>query len=360
MDGAEGYSNPQDNDPYTSAGYPESTAPGGYTEGDLDFEEDGETDVHDPSLDLLNCGLITAWRPTKAILSQLAGWLWTTTPGQIIQQLFGNPINAIIGLNVVPVSPTVDGGTNTIKFGAEDSGVACPKITDQHVTVDCGTLKIAPKYGSYMDYAPQTSAELFLPYVGGLPLDVNDVINKTIRVKYKVDVLSGACVAYVFIDGVLHYQKAGGCAATAPITGAQMPNVVSGVLSIIGSVASAVASMGASGAGTAAKVASGIATGTSIAESTANMLKQSISYAGTISGWAGHLGSQKPYLILTMPNAAVPGAQNTLMGYPAWVSGSVGDFHGYTECVVDRIHAYRATDQEVEEIKALLAGGVVL
>lgn len=354
--------NPQNtgNDPYTGAGYPESTAPGGMSQGSFDFTEDGITGVHTPGLDLLNTGLITAWRPSKATLAQLAGWLWVTTPGQVIQQLFGNPINAIIGLNVVPVSPPVDGGTNTIKFGVEDSGVACPKITSQHVTVDCGTLTIDPKYGSYMDFAPQTSAELFLPYVGGLPLDVNDVIGKTIGVKYQVDVLSGACVAYVFIDGVLHYQKAGGCAATAPITGSQMPNVVAGVLSIVGSVAGAVASAGASGASTAAKVASGIATGTSVAESAANMMKQSISYAGTISGWAGLLGAQKPYLILSLPHAAIPGGQNTLMGYPAWVSGRVGDFTGYTECTVDRVTATRATDQEVEEIKGLLEGGVIL
>lgn len=347
-------------DPYTGAGYPASTAPGGASGGSFNFSEDGITGVHTPGLDLLNTGLITAWRPSKAILAQLANWLWVTTPNQIIQQLFGNPINAIIGLNIVPVSPPVDGGTNTIKLGNEDSHVACPKITSQHVTVDCGTLTIDPKYGSYMDFAPQTSAELFLPYVGGLPLDVNDVIGKTIGVKYQVDVLSGACVAYVFIDGVLHYQKAGGCAATAPITGSQMPNVVSGVLSIAGSVAGFVAAAGASGASTAAKVASGIAAGTSVAESAANMLKQSVSYSGTISGWAGLLGAQKPYLILSMPHAAIPGGQNTLMGYPAWVSGRVGDFTGYTECTVDRVTATRATDKEVEEIKSLLEGGVIL
>lgn len=347
-------------DPYTGAGYPASTAGGGASGGSFDFTEDGITGVHTPGLDLLNTGLITAWRPSKAILAQLAGWLWVTTPGQIVQQLFGNPINAIIGLNIVPVSPPVDGGTNTIKFGVDDSGVACPKIASQHVTVDCGTLTIDPKYGSYMDFAPQTSAELFLPYVGGLTLDVNDVIGKTIGVKYQVDVLSGACVAYVFIDGVLHYQKAGGCAATAPITGSQMPNVVSGVLSIAGSVAGFVASAGASGASTAAKVASGIAAGTSVAESAANMLKQSVSYSGTISGWAGLLGAQKPYLILSLPHAAIPGGQNTLMGYPAWVSGRVGDFTGYTECTVDRVTATRATDKEVEEIKSLLEGGVIL
>lgn len=347
-------------DPYTGAGYPASTAPGGPSGGSFDFTDDPITGVHTPGLDLLNSGLITAWRPSKATLVQLANWLWVTTPGQVIQQLFGNPINAIIGLNIVPVSPPVDGGLNTIKFGNDDSGVACPKITSQHVTVDCGSITVDPIYGSYMDYAPQTSAELFLPYVGGLPLDVNDVVGKTISVQYEVDVLSGACVAYVFIDGGLHYQKAGSCAATAPITGSQMPNVVAGVLSIAGSVAGFVASAGASGASTAAKVASGIATGTSVAESAANMLKQSISYSGTISGWAGLLGSQKPYLLLSVPHVAMPGGQNALMGYPAWVSGRVGDFTGYTECTVDRVTATRATDKEVEEIKSLLEGGVIL
>ena len=347
-------------DPYTGAGYPASTAPGGMSGGSFDFTDEGLTGVHTPGLDLLNSGLITVWRPSKATLAQLASWLWVTTPGQVIQQLFGNPINAIIGLNIVPVSPPVDGGTNTIHFGNEDSHVACPMVTSQHVTVDCGSLTIAPIYGSYMDYAPNTSAELYLPYVGGLAIDVNDVIGKTLSITYQVDVLSGACVAYVHVDGKLHYQRSGSCAATAPITGSQMPNVISGVLSIIGSVAGAIASMGGSGAGTAAKVASGISTGTSVASSTANMLKQSISYSGTIAGWAGLLGAQKPYLVLSVPNAAIPAGQAGLMGYPAWVGGRLGDFHGRTSCAASHLAIPTATDEEIEEIKGLLETGVFL
>lgn len=347
-------------DPYIDAGYPASTAPGGASGGSFDFTDEGLTGVHTPGLDLLGCGLITAWRPTKAILAQLASWLWVTTPGQVIQQLFGNPINAIIGLNIVPVSPPVDGGTNTIHFGLEDSHVACPMITSQHVTVDCGSLTVAPKYGSYMDYAPQTSAELYLPYVGGMQIDVNDVIDRTLSIKYQVDVVSGACVAYVYVDGKLHYQRSGSCAATAPITGSQMPNVISGVLSIVGSVAGAVASAGASGAGTAAKVASGISTGLDVAGSAANMMKQSISYAGTVAGWAGLLGAQKPYLVLSLPHAAIPAGQAGLMGYPAWVGGRLGDFHGRTSCAATHLTIPTATDEEIEEIKGLLETGVYL
>lgn len=349
-----------DNDPYTGAGYPEATAPGGMSQGSFDFTEDGLTAVHTPSMDVLGTGLVTCWNPSKAQLAAVASWLWSTQPAQILQDLLGNPINAIIGLNILPVQPDVDGGTNTIHFGPEDTAVAAPKCTSQYVTVDCGSLKIEPKYGSYMDYAPPASAELFLPYCGGVPLDINDVIDKTITIKYQVDILSGACVAYVFIDGTLHYQRPGACAATVPITGVQMPNVVSGALSIVGAVAGAIASLGASGAGTAAKVASGIATGTSIASTAANMLKQQISYSGTVSGWAGLLGAQTPYVILTLPHATIPGGQNVIMGYPAWVSGRIGDFSGYTECKIDHVFALGATDAEVDEIKTLLEGGVIL
>ena len=347
-------------DPYIDAGYAPSTAPGGMSQGSFDFTEDGLTAVHTPSMDVLGAGLVTCWNPSKAQLAAVASWLWSTQPAQILQDLLGNPINAIIGLNILPVQPDVDGGTNTIHFGPEDTAVAAPKCTSQYVTVDCGSLKIEPKYGSYMDYAPPASAELFLPYCGGVPLDINDVIDKTITIKYQVDILSGACVAYVFIDGTLHYQRPGACAATVPITGVQMPNVVSGALSIVGAVAGAIASLGASGAGTAAKVASGIATGTSIASTAANMLKQQISYSGTVSGWAGLLGAQTPYVILALPHATIPGGQNVIMGYPAWVSGRIGDFSGYTECKIDHVYALGATDAEVDEIKTLLEGGVIL
>jgi len=347
-------------DPYTGAGYDPSTAGGGLSSGTFDFTDNGLTDVNTPGIDLLGSGFLTAWNVNKAQLNALANWLWVTTPSQIFQQIYGNPINAVIGLNVVPVAPSIDGGANTIKFGPEDSGVAAPKITSQYVGVDCGTLTIAPVYGSYMDYGPYSSAELFLPYCGGVPLDINDVIGKTISIKYQVDILSGACVAYIFIDGHLHYQKSGCCAGTAPVTGSQMPNVISGVLSIVGSVAGAVASLGASGASTAAKVASGIATGTNVADAATNALKRSISYSGTVSGWAGLLGAQKPYLILTLPNAAIPAGQQQLSGYPAWVGGQLSGFSGHTECANVHLNGLRATDEEMQEIRALLESGVIL
>jgi len=347
-------------DPYTGAGYTPSAAEDGLSEGTFDFTDNGLTDVNTPGIDLLGSGFLTAWNVNKAQLNALANWLWVTTPSQIFQQIYGNPINAVIGLNVVPVAPSIDGGANTIKFGPEDSGVAAPKITSQYVSVDCGTLTIAPVYGSYMDYGPYSSAELFLPYCGGVPLDINDVVGKTISVKYQVDILSGACVAYIFIDGHLHYQKSGCCAGTAPVTGSQMPNVISGVLSIVGSVAGAVASLGASGASTAAKVASGIATGTNVADAATNALKRSISYSGTVSGWAGLLGAQKPYLILTLPNAAIPAGQQQLSGYPAWVGGQISSFSGHTECANVHLNGLRATDEEMQEIRTLLESGVIL
>ena len=348
------------NDPYIGSDYAPSTAPGGLSDGTFDFTDNGLTYVNTPGIDLLGSGFLTAWNVNKAQLNALANWLWVTTPGQILQQIYGNPINAVIGLNVVPVAPSIDGGANTIKFGPEDSGVAAPKITSQYVSVDCGTLTIAPVYGSYMDYGPYSSAELFLPYCGGVPLDINDVIGKTISVKYQVDILSGACVAYIFIDGHLHYQKSGCCAGTAPVTGSQMPNVISGVLSIVGSVAGAIGSLGASGASTAAKVASGIATGTNVADAATNALKRSISYSGTVSGWAGLLGAQKPYLILTLPNAAIPEGQQQLSGYPAWVGGQLSGFSGHTECANVHLNGLRATDEEMLEIRALLESGVIL
>ena len=350
----------ESDDPYISAGYPPATAPGGLSQGSFDFTEDGLTAVHTPSIDVLGSGLVTCWNPSIAQLAAVASWLWSTTPSDLLIKLLGNPINAIIGLNILPVQPDVDSGTNTIHFGPEDTAVAAPKCTSQYVTVDCGSLKIEPKYGSYMDYPPNTSAELFLPYCGGLKIDMYDVIDKTISIKYEVDILSGACVAYVFIDGVIHYQKSGMCAASVPVTGANMPNLITGVLNIVGTVATAAASMGASAAGPLTRFAAGATAGASVASSTANMLKTEISYAGTVAGWAGLLGSQTPYLIVTFPNCVIPGGMNMITGYPAWVSGRIGDFSGYTECKIDHVFALGATDAEVDEIKTLLEGGVIL
>ena len=50
------------------------------------------------------------------------------------------------------------------------------------------------------DYNPHTTVSLYLPFIGIVPLNVDDVMRATITVKYGVDVFTGACLAMVEVS----------------------------------------------------------------------------------------------------------------------------------------------------------------
>ena len=89
------------------------------------------------------------------------------------------------------------------------------------------------------------------------------------------------------------------------------------------------------------------------------MVKPDIQRSGNIGGSSGLMGIQFPYLILTIPRMCTPGQQNEYIGYPSYMTVTLGDLSGYTE--VDSIHlsGIAATDAELDEIESLLKEGVI-
>ena len=234
---------------------------------------------------------------------------------------------------------------------------------------------IGEYWKAYLDYEPYTKAELYLPYIGTHPISVDDIMGKTIKVVYHVDLVSGACTAYVKCGASVLYSFIGQCASSIPIGGNDWTSVISGALTIATAIGSMVASGGAS-APMAGEAAGGEAAGAAVeaaktkaamirtvggAASTAvNVLKPSIGKSGSMSGTGGLMGIQKPYLILTRPRQAVPASQNHFMGYPSFMTSVVGSLSGYTEMEYIHLEGINATDNELAEIEQLLKGGVYL
>ena len=175
-------------------------------------------------------------------------------------------------------------------------------------------------------------------------------MGKSVHVKYHVDILSGACCAYVKCGGSVLYSFVGQCSCSIPITGNDWTNVVNGALSIAASIGTMVATGGAS----APMVA-----GSTIASTAVNTMKPTVEKSGSMGGMGGMLGVQTPYLILTRPNQAVPNRQNSFMGYPSFITENLNTISGYTE--IENIHLENipATDQEISEIEMLLKNGVI-
>lgn len=337
---------PEDEDPYAGGEY---SAP---SEGTGEFNRPGE-DVDIPSLpsfDASDAGFVTLYTPTLTQLNNLANYLWTNDIASVIQKMFANPMDAVIGLAILP-GPVPYVGARAVTVGNVNTGVSMNLVSSQFYTVDCGNLTIANYSGSYLDYNPHTKIEIYLPYIGMRSLNADDVMGKTVNVVYHVDALSGACVAYIKVAGTVLYTFLGQCACSVPISGGDYTQVINGVLNIAGAIGTTIATGGASAPLAVSSIASTALNGG---------LKTSVEKSGAISGTGGLLSIQRPYLIITTPRQCLPRDQNKMIGYPSFITETLGDLTGYTE--VNQIHLENvpATGDELTEIENLLKGGVIL
>ena len=302
-----------------------------------------------PTLSAVDTGFITLFNPSAAQLKNLANYMWSTGFDlDTFKKLFADPMDCILGLSIVPVAVPSGGGA-TVNVGNISTGVSMTKAATQYVEVDCGTLNVEEYWGAYLDYDPYTQAEIYLPYIGTHPLKVDDIMGKPVRVVYHIDILSGACTAFVKCGGSVLYEFIGQCSSSIPITGNDWTNVINGVISIAGAIGTMVATGGAS-----APMATGI-----IASTAVNSMKPNVEKSGSMSGTGGMLAVQTPYLILTRPRQALPDDQNEFMGYPSFITENLSDIGGYTEIESIHLEGISGTEQEISEIETLLKRGVI-
>lgn len=332
-------------DPYADGGT--STTGGG--NGTFDFSSEPIDFPSLPSIGAYNTGFIDIYTPSQSQLQQLAAYMWSGGFDlDAFRRIVADPIDAIMGLSILPVSIPSESATLTV--GNISTGLSMPRATTQFVVVDCGTLTVDNKWGAYLDYDPYSKTEIYLPYIGTHAISTDDIMGKTIQVKYYIDIVSGACVALIKCADSVLYSFVGSCSVACPVTNGQYGNVVTSALQIATSIGSMVATGGMS-------AAQGI---NDIASAAINTIKPQIEKSGSLGGSGGLLGIQKPYLILTVPRLCTPENQNSIIGYPAYITQTLGDLEGYT--VIDDIHltGIAATDNELTEIETLLKGGVIL
>ena len=327
---------------------------------------DGNPDTGDdvpfstpPSSSAVASGFVTLFTPDLTTLNAVAAYMWSSSFDiDQIKKIFANPIDAILGLHIVPCAIT-PAGQKEIKVAGFGTGQYSGYTTNQYVTVSCGSVAIPKKWGSYLDYSPYTKTQIWLPFIGFREIDIDDIQGKTISLQYVIDILSGACVAEVLVpcdDGTTSvlYSFTGSCAAEIPITAADMRGAVSAALSIAGSAVAAAATVASGGA--TAPMAAGVIASTAV---NSMALKPTIQRSGTASGAAGYLTQRIPYIVREQPNIALPAEQNKLTGYPSFVTVSLNTLSGYNEIAHIHLENVPGTDAEISEIENLLHSGVI-
>lgn len=327
---------------------------GASDEGGGDGEEIQDDDVDFtpmPTSMAVASGFITLFCPSQHELNQLADYMWGPLfDVDTIKKLFANPMDCILGLSVYPF-PISATGTKTVSVGGKATTVTMGYTLQQYHVIDCGSVYVPKQWSAYMDYAPYTKFNIFLPYIGFRPVSADDIMGKTISLRYMVDILSGACNAELKCGSTVLYSWAGSCAAQIPITGNDWRSAITAGISIAGGIAATVLTQGA-----AAPMIAG-----TIASATVNSmsLKPEVQRSGSISGSSGFLAGQRPYLVRTNPRSAIPANQNKYSGYPSFVTILLGSLTGYNEVYSVHLENIPATSAELEEIESILKGGAI-
>lgn len=302
---------------------------------------------------------------TRSEVNSLLRELNTATFIDNIQLLFETPIENLVSLRCYPFDvktraiSTVDGGIiiNVVQF--ETNGAYLGYATQPMISL--GALTVPVVFNNFLDYAPFTKVEIYLPYIGFVNLDTNEVMGKTLSIQYAIDYMTGIGTAFVTVDGVMIYTGEGKVGVDVTLGGRNAAEIAKNNLMTGINTAGGIASVATGTGGAVAGAMAGVKT---LANTTASVIQGNQAHItkGSIGSSAnGFYAPQNAYLIITRPTPAEPTTYASQYGRPSGRTEQLQALSGYT--VVDSVHVEglaTATSDEKTEVERLLKQGVIL
>lgn len=317
-------------------------------DGSFDNESDVIGDEPLPVGTLADSGLVSVYVPTVSQLRELSGVLWSRTFYDTFLKMFADPMDAILGLHILPFNVSTN-GSRVIYVGNFSTAIVSNYTRAQFQEVNCGSVSLPEYWGNALDYSPYTSVSIFLPFIGARTLDTDEVMGRTLSVRYKVDVCTGAFVVVISVDGSVLYQFEGTMGASVPISARSYEALISDVVRLAVDVAKAPAKGAAGGADIAVDTVQAVMD-----------IKPETVRSGNLSGHGGFLGKLTPYLIIKRPRQSLADDYIGINGYPCNQTYTLGQLSGYTQCESVELVAPHATAEEYGEIVEHLREGVIL
>lgn len=302
----------------------------------------------------ITSGLSYIYNPTLTETRALGRKLWTLNFVENLKKIFVDPMQAIIGFHILYATPKT-GERKNIVLGFYDTEVQSKIVTNQYITIDCGTIRIGEYFNDARDYETFTSCSIYLPFIGVVDVKADDIINSYTNITYHVDVLTGTCLATINVAKqnakAVIYQFVGNCAVTIPLTSGNYTAVVSTLLAVASSAVGGGMSFGSPGA---------IFGAAKSAATNAHRAKFNVIQSGNLGSNAGAMGIRKPYIIIRRPVTTDAYAYNMQYGYPSnkWVMlSNVKDFTRVRSIHLENVHC---TNEEKSILEEVLKVGVIL
>jgi len=386
----------------------------GPTEGTWALENDTLSDAPSVHNDLA-LGLFRAYAVTKAQLSNFGKTLWRPSVLQALKLILSNPLDTIISLGSFPFIVNSSSTAEQIDFNWIDEWIpdgwqyapAGYPLTTEYQTFTFGQIKLDRYSGTFYDYQPFSEAQIYIPYIGFINVKVNEILNKTIELKYNVNLITGDFTAILelanhvapqiigeyqgnmlrelplamstFVDFVGTSIKTAaivGAAMVAAHSTAQIATSAAGTSRNLFEESLVQADMGNYDYATKLRNQSmqidsankklvqrdakraGMAIGAS-AIGLVTSANQPIPRNGSIGAVSGRTSTQEAFLAVALPHQNIPSNQG-MLGYPTNLPGPLENYKGYTEVRDIHIKSATATYSELIEIEKIVRGGIVI
>ena len=309
-----------------------------------DDTSDVESDISTNS----NISLLTStYAMTETNLKALGKKLWDNSFLENISMINNSPIENILAVKSFPF-PISGGTSKNVILGNVNMEITGNELPSSFIPrKNIGTFKVDKKFSGVLEWLNyHIEVICYLPYIGFVELNIKEILNKTVTLKYIYDVITGVCTACFYAGDIEICKYSGTIAIDIPITASNRAQVESGyIMSALGAVGSLLTGnlMGVAGSAFGAL-----------------MNQNHFTTKGSPSPSCDAFDEQKAFIIIDYPVYYPPTNYAHDYGYPCNLSMKLGNCKGFTKCANVDVDGLSCTEEERAELKRLLEGGVYL
>lgn len=317
-------------------------------------------------------GIITYYALTTGEMQLFTAELYDQTFIQRLVDQFQAVQDSLVSCVWIPIDISHVPGTSGMKIhiGREIMDAEGKKVASRKLHMATGSVSLTFPSGAggggdmlYIDKAPYTTATMFLPFVGVVPIDVDmAAFTKNMAVDAYIDLITGDIVYKVSYGGAMTSTFNGNIATKMPTSSATYDAVgaATGTLAAIGGVIGVVAALWTGGSSAALMAAGGAAAGGAIG--TAKSLELHTMTNGTASSAIGaELGLNPWYAIYTYVPATGATSADLLsfqseQGMPYCKTDTISNLSGFVKCAAASV-SIPGTEAEKETVNSMMNSG---
>lgn len=296
--------------------------------------------------------MFNLYQVNQTTIKTLTDYLWSETFTNQLLKLYSNPMEAILGLYVLPVSASDVTKNVNVYVGNVDLNVNATLVNSYQQTYTAGVIDIAHYNHDVRDYSPYSQYFLYLPFIGIVELNADDVVGSKLTIYYDFDLCTGSILARIWVSrGALNaclYQFTGSCIYRLPVTQFDQANLVT-----VAANASLSALAGGLTGGTVRAGAQAIQQGF-------NSLQSHVTQGGSIGGNASIVASPYPYVIIKHRTPQTPTNFNKFYGRPTLKTVTLSKEKGFVKVKDINLSNINLTSDELNELESILKEGVIL